>query len=63
MLDDLWTTVGRFTYPIKSEESLFMVKNKLTSTKSEMIASGKRFSNRHGDNIGTTPCPKHVFIK
>ena len=25
-LDDLWTTIGRFTYPIKSEESLFIVK-------------------------------------
>ena len=35
MLDDLWTTVGRFTYPIKSEESIFMAKNKLTSTKSK----------------------------
>ena len=49
-LDDLWTTVGRFTYPIKSEESVFMAKNKLTSTKSDMIASGRRLSNRHGDN-------------
>ena len=48
-LNDLWTTVGRFTYPIKSEESLFMAKNKLTSTKSEMIASGRKFSNRYGD--------------
>ena len=36
--------------PIKSEESLFMAKNKLTSTKSDMIASGRRLSNRHGDN-------------
>ena len=48
--DDLWTTVGRFIYPIKSKESLFMAKNKLTSTKSNMIASGRRLSNRHGGN-------------
>ena len=35
--------------PIKSEESLFMAKNKLTSTKSEMIVLGRKFSNRYDD--------------
>ena len=59
-LDDLWTTVGRFTYPIKSEESLFMAKNRLTSTKSEMIALGRKFSNRHGDYNDDRRCkPEH----
>jgi len=37
-----------------------MAKNKLTSTKSEMIASGRRFSNRHDDNNDDKRCkPEH----